>query len=492
MRKTGVASILAVCIAAAVMSGGCSAGGAKSGELPDRQEAWSGQSGEDGDKDSLRVEFWHYYNDAQKQYLDQLIKEYNDTEGREKGVEVEAYSQGSIADLANKIDLVLNSSTNDVGMANIVLAYRDMVVNTVKLHPDKLLELGSVVPEEDLKQYNDAYLSEGYIDGRLYILPVVKSTELLMMNETKLDEFLAACPQYHKEDMAGWEGLEQMAEGYFDWTDSMTPDTEGDGKPFIGVDNLANYFIAMNHAMGSDIYHYDQDGNVVPDLDRDIIKGLFLNYYEPFTKGYYGASGRYRSDDVKQSYLAGYIGSSSSVLYFPEEVADSEGSMVPVETGIYRYPVMKGGRPTALQQGAGVAVFNRSDEENRAALDFIHWLTVDRGFELAASMSYMPVDNRGLTEEQAQKIDNPRILQGIETGLLQSSSYQMVYGFDFENSYDTRTAVDSCFGEALSQGRQEFLGYLEEGLTMEEAVDSMEYDKKAEAFYEQVKAVFEE
>ena len=312
------------------------------------------------------------------------------------------------------------------------------------------------------------------------------------MNQTRLDEFLEANPQYREANMESWEGLERMAEGYFQWTDSMTPGTDGDGSPFIGVDNLANYFVAMNHAMGSDIYHYDESGTMVPDLDKGIIERLFLNYYEPFTKGYYGAKGRYRSDDVKQSYLAGCIGSSSSVLYFPEEVADSQGNMVPVTTGVYQYPVMEGTTPTAIQQGAGVAVFNRSDEENRAALDFIHWLTIDKGFELAASMSYMPVDHNGMTEEQKQQIDDARVLNGIETGLKQSNSYQMVYGFDFENSYDVRTGVDACFSEALSQGRMEFEEYLARGMSMDEAAASMDYGSKAEAFYEQVKAIFEE
>ena len=316
MRRLRMASVTALCIGAAVLAGGC-AGENKKAEIPQAEE--SSALTEENDSDTaMTIEFWHYYNDAQKQHLDQLVKEYNGTLGLERGVAVEAYSQGSIADLTNKIDLVLNGTTNDVEMANIVLAYRDMVVNTVKLHPDRLVELGSVVPEADLAQYNQAYLNEGYIDGKLYILPVAKSTELLLMNQTRLDEFLEANPQYREENMESWEGLERMAEGYFQWTDSMTPGTDGDGSPFIGVDNLANYFVAMNHAMGSDIYHYDESGTMVPDLDEGIIEKLFLNYYEPFTKGYYGAKGRYRSDDVKQSYLAGCIGSSSSVLYFPE------------------------------------------------------------------------------------------------------------------------------------------------------------------------------
>ena len=59
-------------------------------------------------QEELKLVFWHYYNDAQKQYLDRLIKEYNETEGAGKHVVVEASSQGSIGDLTNKIDLALS------------------------------------------------------------------------------------------------------------------------------------------------------------------------------------------------------------------------------------------------------------------------------------------------------------------------------------------------------------------------------------------------
>lgn len=433
-------------------------------------------------EDELKLVFWHYYNDAQKKYLNQLIKEYNDTEGAKKHVVVEAYSQGSITDLTNKIDLALNGSTNDVEMANMSLAYRDMIVGVVNKHGEKLVDAGAYVTEEELSWYNQAYLEEGYIDGKLYILPLVKSTELLLMNQTRLNEFLAANPQYSMADIQDWDGLEHMAQGYYEWTG---------GRPFIGLDNLVNYFIAMNHAMGSGIYHYDEDGGLVVDLDESNVKRLFLNYYIPFTKGYYGAGGKYRSDDLKQSMLAGYVGSSSSVLYFPDEVADDQANMVPVEIGVYKYPVLNGCRETAVQQGAGVVVFNQSEEENRACMEFIRWLTYDRGFELASSMSYMPVGREPMTKEQEALIDSPKVLKGIETGLEQSGTYQMVYGFDFDHSYDVRMELNDFFGSVLSEGRREFLEYMDRGMSMEEAADAMEYDKKAEAFYEQVRAIFE-
>lgn len=473
-------AVAACMVSISLMLGACKSG------VPADSAPKAAETGQE----ELKLVFWHYYNDAQKQYLDRLIKEYNETEGAGKHVVVEASSQGSIGDLTNKIDLALNGSTNDVEMANMSLAYRDMIVGIVNKHGERLVDAGDYLSEEDLAWYNQAYLDEGYIGGKPYILPLVKSTELLLMNQTRLDRFLDANPRYSADGMSDWDSLEQMAQGYFEWTDSATPDVDGDGSPFIGLDNLANYFIAMNHAMGSDIYHYDQDGSLVVDLNEEYIRRLFLNYYIPFTKGYYGASGKYRSDDIKQSVLAGYVGSSSSVLYFPDEVADRDGNMVPVEIGVYKYPVLSGSRETAIQQGAGVVVFNRSQEENQASMDFIRWLTVDKGFELASSMSYMPVDHEPMTQDQEKLIESPKVLKGIEVGLEQSSTYQMVYGFDFEDSYDVRTDLNDCFSTFLKEGRAEFVVYLDQGMTMEEAAQAMAYDSKAEAFYEQVKEIF--
>ena len=73
------------------MAGGC-AGENKKAEIPQAEE--SSALTEENDSDTaMTIEFWHYYNDAQKQHLDQLVKEYNGTLGLERGVAVEAYSQ---------------------------------------------------------------------------------------------------------------------------------------------------------------------------------------------------------------------------------------------------------------------------------------------------------------------------------------------------------------------------------------------------------------
>ena len=42
------------------------------------------------------IEIWHYYNGAQKEAFDSLVTEFNETVGREKGIVVEAFSQGNV------------------------------------------------------------------------------------------------------------------------------------------------------------------------------------------------------------------------------------------------------------------------------------------------------------------------------------------------------------------------------------------------------------
>lgn len=482
-RRRGFRGLAAALVAAAGLTA-CAAGG--TGAQPD-----PAGSGAANSKGPCKIVLWHYYNDLQKESLDQIIAEYNQTEGAEKGITVEAYSQGSITELSNKMDLIVNDSTNQVEMPNMFMAYRDMASKIWRNKPELLVDCGRYFSQEDLSQYYEAYVQEGYFGDGLYIIPVAKSTELLMMNQTRLKEFLQANPEFKTGDMETWGGLARMAEGYYNWTDAMTPDVPFDGKPFIGMDILANYFITMNHAMGSDIYHYDQNGEMVLDLDRECVERLFENYYIPYTKGYYGASGKYRSDDIRQSVLAGYIGSSSSTLYFPKEVADGEGEMKPIEMGMYPYPCLEHEAKTAIQQGAGIVTIQKSDRESEACMDFIRWLTTERSFEVALSMSYMPVVKGGLDESQRSSVTDPNVLRALELGLEQSQDYQMVYGFDFENAYGVRQELEKYFSSVLAEGRNEFLDCLNSGMSIEEAAEKMNYGQKADEFYRRIEEMFD-
>ncbi|MEG0570186.1 MAG: sugar ABC transporter substrate-binding protein, partial [Oscillospiraceae bacterium] len=46
------------------------------------------------------ITLWHYYNGGIKAQFDELVQTFNETVGKEKGIIVDAYSQGGVNELA--------------------------------------------------------------------------------------------------------------------------------------------------------------------------------------------------------------------------------------------------------------------------------------------------------------------------------------------------------------------------------------------------------
>ena len=60
-----------------------------------------------------------------------------------------------------------------------------------------------------------------------------------MYKRQLFDEFAAATGANAK-DLSSFEGLARLSKQYYDWTDSLTPDIEGDGKAFFTADDWFN------------------------------------------------------------------------------------------------------------------------------------------------------------------------------------------------------------------------------------------------------------
>ena len=45
----------------------------------------------------ISLTVWHYYNGSQQAAFDALVSEFNATVGKEEGIHVEGYSQGSVS-----------------------------------------------------------------------------------------------------------------------------------------------------------------------------------------------------------------------------------------------------------------------------------------------------------------------------------------------------------------------------------------------------------
>ena len=67
------------------------------------------------------------------------------------------------------------------------------------------------------------------------------------------------------------EGVAEIAEAYYEWTDSLTDEPE-DGKAFFGRDSLGNYMLSGAWQLGGDILTRDPSGKVTVHFDEEIIR----------------------------------------------------------------------------------------------------------------------------------------------------------------------------------------------------------------------------
>lgn len=337
----------------------------------------------------VSLTIWHYYNGARQATFDELVEEFNASVGKDHGIYVEAYSQGSVSDLETAVSDALDEKVGAKELPDIFSSYADTAYSVEK--QGKLADLSQYFTKEELNEYVDSYVEEGYLneDEALYLFPIAKSTEIMLINKTDWEPFAEATGTQVSE-FATTEGITKVAQRYYEWTDSLTPDIEGDGKAFYGRDSMSNYFVIGMKQMGTEIFEV-KDGEVTLHTDRDFIHRLWENYYVPYVKGYFAAYGKFRSDDVKTGDIIAYTGSTSSVMYFPDTLETDDGSY-DIDYMVLNAPLMEGGSRDRVQQGAGMAVSKSDEAHEYASCVFLKWITQkEQSLKFVCDSGYMPV-----------------------------------------------------------------------------------------------------
>lgn len=463
-KRTGV--ILTVCLA--LIASGC---GNK--ELLDK-----------GNPTVVKV--WHYYNGAQQRAFDELVEEFNNTEGKEKGVFVEATSQGTINDLEQNLLAAIHKDAGAEEIPDIFAAYADTAYEVDQL--GYAADLTSYFSEEELECFVGDYLEEGYLNSdTLNILPVAKSVELLMLNQTDWELF-AEDTGARKEDLETMEGICRVAEQYYQWTDAKT-DKPNDGKAFFGRDSMANYMIIGYRQLAGEVFARENDKTVLH-FDKDAVKKLWDCYYIPYIKGYFASKGRFRSDDIKTGDIICCIASSSSATYFPGEVILSDEESYPIGMEVMACPRFENGDAFAVQQGAGMVVA-KSDEKNElASAIFLKWLTQDeQNIRFSIESGYMPVTKSANNIEKIT--DNVKISDNVKRTL--EYSLEMVHDNTmyttkpFKNGSKARDILAYSIQDRANEDRETVEQRLAKGLDAEEAAAEFCTEEYFNGWYQEVK-----
>ena len=436
----------------------------------------------------VNITIWTYYNGEQLEAFNALVDEFNSTVGKEQGITVESSSHGSVTDLENN---VLASAEGKVGaeaMPNIFSAYADTAYALDEM--GQIADLSDYLSEEDRAAFIEDYLSEGDFSGSgsIKIFPVAKSAELLFLNETDWEPFAAATGATY-DDLATIEGLVSVAERYYEWTDAQTPDIPNDGRAFFGRDAMANYMLIGAKQLDCTIFDA-QDGSMTLNFDHDAVRTLWDNYYVPFIKGYFSASGRFRSDDVKTGNIIAYVGSSSSATFFPTQVIADDMDSHDITRKALESPKFANGEDYAVQQGAGMVVIRKSDEQVEAAARFLKWFTQsDWAIEFSVTSGYLPVTAEDNDMVKIEK-DSPSMKKNVRDSL--STAVQVVRqntlytSKAFKNGMSARKKLEYAMSDAAKADRQSVVEAIENGATQEAAVAAFVSEERFDAWYAQL------
>lgn len=438
--------------------------------------------------DPVTITVWTYYNGDQLDTFKNLTEKFNETVGKKQEITVDSKSLGTVEDLEKNVLAAADGEVGASEVPNIFSAYADTAYTMDQ--KDMLVDISDYLTDKEKEQYVEGYLKEGDFsdDGSIKIFPVAKSTELLFLNDTDWQKF-AADTGAEYDDLKSIEGLVETAEKYYNWTDEQTPDQPNDGKALFGRDAMANYILVGARELGCDIFEV-KDEKMTLNFDKDVIRTLWDDYYVPYIKGYFSASGRFRSDDVKTGNILGYVGSTSSATFFPTEVTNDSGDTYDISLKVLPSPKFKDGDDYAVQQGAGMVVTKGSDEEIKASVEFLKWFTKpENNIDFSVGSGYLPVTNEANSIDKIKSVESD-ISSSMEEILTKSvdeiNNNNLYYMHAFENGNDARTVLQEAFEDVAQQDRAIVEERLAEGESVQDAEAEFLSDDYFENWYQNV------
>ena len=414
------------------------------------------QSGGPADVEPVQLTVWTYYNGDQLESFNRLVEKFNATVGKEQNITVENCSQGNVNDLEAQVMASAQGKVGAEEMPNIFMAYADTAYTMDQM--GELVDLAPYFTDEERAAYIGSYLTEGDFndDGSIKIFPVAKSVELLFLNDTDWQTFADATGAEYA-DLETIEGLVGAAEAYYNWTDAQT-ETPDDGKALFGRDAMANYMLIGAKELGDTLFDV-KGGRMTVELTEATARRLWDNYYVPYVKGWFSASGRFRSDDIKIGNILAYVGS---------HFADGE--------------------KFAVQQGAGMAVAKTTDAEEAASVVFLKWLTQpENNIAFAVGSGYLPVIHAA-NEMNAIRSSGLILTGNMENILTQAvdtvNSSEMYTPRAFEGGTKARDTLTYSMSDLAEADRATVVARIAAGESAADAEAEFMTDEYFEAWYQ--------
>ena len=339
----------------------------------------------------VTITFYHTMGMALQDVLDAYIAEFNKLY---PNVTVLHQPLGGYEDVRDQIKTELTVGNHP----NIAYCYPDHVAlyniangvaaldeyissNAVITRADGTTEILGLT-EQQKNDFIPGFYAEGmqFGDGKMYSLPMVKSTEVLYYNKTFFEKHNLKVP-------TTWDEMEAVCKRIKEIDPASIP---------LGYDDASNWFITMCAQQGSDYTSATVEHYLFNNATNKAFVKQFREWYQ---KGYvttqeiYGAytSSLFTNLNGVRSYMC--IASSAGAKY-QCPAADYHTGAYAFDVGIAMIPQVNKSNPKVISQGPNLCIFNdENPNEVLASWLFMKYLTTNANFQAEFSnvSGYVPI-----------------------------------------------------------------------------------------------------
>ena len=353
----------------------------------------------------IKIVFYHTLGEAMRAVLDKYIVEFNKLY---PDIVIEHKQVGNYDDVRYQImtEIIVGDQPNiaycypdHVALYNIAQAVQtlDEYINSTEVvtRADGTTEVLGLT-EKQIDNFIDGYYEEGkvYGDGKMYTLPMSKSTDVLYYNKTFFEQHNLILP-------STWDEMEALCAAIKKIDPNCIP---------LGYDSEANWFITMCEQLDSPYTSATGEHFL---FNNETNRNFIARFREWYEKGYVTTQEIYNvytselfkgKDGVHQSYMC--IASSAIANH---QIPKNDDGTFKFEVGIATIPQVNPNSPKVIAQGPSLCIFKKNNpEEVKASWLFVKFLTTNLNFQAEFGMTsgYIPVlenvtDNAIYAEELA-------------------------------------------------------------------------------------------
>ncbi len=325
-------------------------------------------------KETVSLSFWHVYGSQTHSPMNELVREFNITEGKKNGIIINVTS---VSDSSAIHKTLVAAASKQPGAALLPDIFSCYPKTLQAMGADIALDWKTYFTKEELDAFVPQFLEEGTFDGQLKIFPLAKSSNFLFLDAGIFEKFSRETG-YAYADLATLEGFFAVAQQYYIWSK---------GKPFFMYDEWLQYPFLNVLSQGEPFFTNDKIN-----WHSSTYKKTMRLLARAAIRGEVCLMSGFATALIMTGQVISGVESSASVLYFKDEVTHSNNKKTPLRLMALLEPRIDGAKRIDIQRGGGLGAIKSTPEKEKAAAIFCKWLvSQEQNLEFVIQGGYMPV-----------------------------------------------------------------------------------------------------